>query len=87
MLSGTTSIGEATAEKMKEFRLVVWGLHGLYAAGTSIDEAFGLIETVEKAAQLYMLICNSKRVNTISDEQLKDIAKGYGVEYKKGFLN
>lgn len=48
MLCGTNSIGEATAEKMKEFRLVVWGMHGIYGAGKTMDETFGLIETVER---------------------------------------
>lgn len=43
MLCGTNSIGEATAEKMKEFRLVVWGMHGIYGAGKTMDETFGLI--------------------------------------------
>ena len=28
MLCGTNEIGEATAEKMKEFRLVIWAMHG-----------------------------------------------------------
>ena len=51
MLCGTNAIGQATAEKMKEFRLVIWGMHGIYGAGRTMDEAFGLIETVEKAAQ------------------------------------
>lgn len=47
MLCGTNSIGKATAEKMKEFRLVVWGMHGIYGAGKTMDETFGLIETVD----------------------------------------
>ena len=51
MLCGTNEIGEATAEKMKEFRLVIWAMHGIYGAGKTLDETFGLIETVEKAAQ------------------------------------
>ncbi len=59
MLCGTNEIGEATAEKMKEFRLVVWGMHGIYGAGKTMDETFGLIETVEKAAQIYMLTAHS----------------------------
>ena len=50
MLCGTNTIGEATAGKMKEFRLVVWGMHGICGAGKTMDETFGLIETVEKAA-------------------------------------
>ncbi len=87
MLCGTNEIGEATAKKMEEFRLVIWGMHGIYGVGKTMDEAFGLIETVEKAAQLYMLICNRPRVNTITDEDLVCIAKGFGVKYRKDFLN
>ncbi len=87
MLCGTNEIGEATAEKMKEYRLVVWGLHGIYGAGKTMDEAFGLIETVEKAAQLYMLVLGHKRVNTITDEQLVEIAEGFKVNYRKDFLD
>lgn len=87
MLCGTNEIGEATAEKMKEFRLVIWGMHGIYGVGKDIDEAFGLIETVEKAAMLYMLAAGKPRVNTITDEQLKEIAEGFGVNYRKDFLD
>lgn len=86
MLCGTNAIGEATAEKMKEFRIVVWGMHGIYGAGKTMDEAFGLIETVEKAAQIYMLTAHFPRVNTITDPQLKSLAESFGVQYKKEFL-
>ncbi len=87
MLCGTNRIGEATAEKMKEFRLVVWGMHGIYGAGTTMDETFGLIETVEKAAQIYMLTAPMKRINTIRDEEMKQLAEYFGVDYRKDFLN
>jgi rhamnulose-1-phosphate aldolase len=87
MLCGTNSIGEATAEKMKEFRLVVWGMHGIYGVGKTMDEAFGLIETVEKAAQIYMLTCNRPRINTITDPQLVELAEHFGVNYRKDFLD
>ena len=60
MLCGTNEIGVATAEKMKEFRVVVWALHGVYGAGETLDEAFGLVETVEKAAEIYMLTLPAK---------------------------
>lgn len=86
MLCGTNAIGEATAEKMKEFRLVVWGMHGIYGAGKTMDETFGLIETVEKAAQIYMLTAHLPRKNTIRDSELKEIAEGFGVSYRKDFL-
>lgn len=86
MLCGTNEIGEATAKKMEEFRLVIWGLHGLYGAGKDIDEAFGLVETVEKAAQLYMISAHLPRINTITDDQLREIAEGFKVDYRKDFL-
>lgn len=87
MVCGTNEIGIATAEKMKEYRLVIWGMHGIYGAGKDIDEAFGLIETVEKAAQLYMLTAGLPRVNTIKDEELDEVAKAFGLEYRKDFLD
>lgn len=87
MLCGTNSIGEATAEKMKEFRLVVWGMHGIYGAGKTIDETFGLIETVEKAAQIYMLTAHLPRVNTIKDHEMETLAKAFKVKYRKDFLD
>ncbi len=87
MLCGTNSIGEATAEKMKEFRLVVWGMHGIYGAGKNLDETFGLIETVEKAAQIYMLTAHLPRVNTIKDEELVELAEFFKVDFREDFLN
>ncbi len=87
MLCGTNSIGEATAAKMKEFRLVVWGMHGIYGAGKDLDETFGLIETVEKAAQIYMLTAHLPRINTIKDHEMKELAEYFGVNYRKDFLD
>lgn len=87
MLCGTNEIGRATAKKMEEFRLVIWGMHGIYGAGKTMDETFGLIETVEKAAQNYMLTAHLPRVNTIKDEQMQELAEFFGVNYRKDFLN
>lgn len=87
MLCGTDEIGVATADKMRDFRIVVWAMHGVYGAGKTMDETFGLIETVEKAAQIYMLTCNRPRINTIKDEDMVKLAELFGVKYRKGFLN
>lgn len=86
MLCGTEEIGVATAEKMKAARLVVWAMHGVYGAGKSLDETFGLIETVEKAAGIYMLTAHLPRVNTITDEKLKRLADFFGVTPRAGVL-
>ena len=88
MLCGTTEIGVATANKMKEFRLVVWAMHGIYGAGKTLDETFGLIETVEKAAQIYMLTAHLPRVNTIKDEDMLKLLELFKVtNYRKDFLD
>ena len=87
MVSGNNEIGIATAEKMNDYRLVVWGLHGIYGAGRDMDETFGLIETVEKSAQLYMLTAHMPHVNTILDTELRDVAEAFGLDYRKDFLN
>ncbi len=87
MLCGTEEIGKATAEKIKEFRTVIWGMHGVYGAGKTMDETFGLIETVEKAAQIYMLTAHLPRINTIKDEEMVELAEFFKVKYRKDFLN
>ena len=87
MLCGTNEIGQATAEKMKTARLVVWAQHGIYGAGKDLDETFGLIETAEKAAEIYMKIAHLPRVNTITDEQMRQLETRFGVKARDGYLN
>ena len=86
MLCGTNEIGRATAEKMKTARLVVWAQHGIYGAGRDLDETFGLIETAEKAAGIYMKIAGLPRKQTLTDEQLHQLETRFGVKAKEGYL-
>ena len=86
MICGTNEIGIATAEKMQKFRVVVWAHHGLYGAGNDLDEAFGLIETVEKAAEIYLKIKPFEIQSWITDPQLKEIAKRFEVTYPEGWV-
>lgn len=86
MLCGTNEIGRATAEKMQTARLVIWAQHGIYGAGKDLDETFGLIETAEKAAEIYLKIAHLPILNTITDEQLHQIEAGYGVKARDGYL-
>lgn len=87
MMYGTIEIGEVTAEKMKTARLIVWAQHGIYGAGADLDEAFGLIETAEKAAGIYLQIAHLPILNTITDAQLREIAEHVGVVPREGFLD
>ncbi len=86
MLCGTNEIGRSTAQKMETARLVVWAQHGIYGAGRDLDETFGLIETAEKAAEIYMKIAHLPRVNTITDEALRQLEAHFGVRAREGYL-
>ena len=87
MLCGTNEIGEATAEKMKTARLVVWAQHGIYGAGRDLDETFGLIETAEKAAEIWLKIAHLPIKNTISDAQMHLLEERFGVKAREGYLD
>ena len=87
MLCGGIEIGKATADKMKEYRAVVWSQHGLFTTGKNLDEVFGLIETIEKAAEIYMKIFDKKIYQSISDENLKELAKAFKLTYKKDVID
>ncbi|EUJ47776.1 L-rhamnulose 1-phosphate aldolase [Listeria rocourtiae] len=87
MVPGTDAIGIATATKMREFRLVIWPHHGIFGAGSTMDEVFGLIETAEKAAEVYTLVqAQGGAQQTITDQQLQDLADAFGVTAKSGYL-
>ena len=87
MVCGTNEIGEATAAKLENTRLCVWTTHGIYGTGRDLDEAFGLIETVEKAAELYMLTRGAERINEIKDSELADLAATFGLTYRTDYLD
>ena len=50
-----------------------------------MDEVFGLIETAEKAAEVYTYVCAQGGINqTISDENLRLLADSFGVTPREG---
>ena len=87
MLCGTNEIGEATAKKMETARLVVWAQHGIYGAGRDLDETFGLIETAEKAAEIWLKIAHLPIKQTITDDQMHLLEKRFGVKAREGYLD
>ncbi|MDE1549784.1 rhamnulose-1-phosphate aldolase [Jeotgalibaca caeni] len=87
LVPGTTEIGQATSNKMKENRLVLWPHHGVYGAGKDLDEAFGLIETAEKAAQIFTYVrAQGEILQTITDEQLAALGEAFKVTPREGYL-
>ncbi|MER0122635.1 rhamnulose-1-phosphate aldolase [Streptococcus sp. ZJ93] len=89
MTPGTREIGQATAKKMREFQAVIWPHHGLFASGVSLDETYGLVEVIEKAAMIYTQVGAQGGVvkQEITDQQLKELAQAFGVMPHEGFLD
>jgi len=86
MVGGTNQAAEATATKMRDSRLVVWPHHGVWGAGSTIDETFGLVETAEKHAQLYLSIAHLPRLQHLTDDNLRQIATHFGLTVREGLL-
>lgn len=87
LVPGSNEIGKATAEAMKESRLILWSFHGIYGAGKTMDETFGLIETAEKAAEVYTYVQAQGGIKQrITDENFELLAKQFGVTPNEKFL-
>lgn len=89
MVPGTNDIGKLTSEKMSEFKAVLWANHGLFASGSSLDDAYGLIEVIEKSAMIYTTIMSQggEIKQKISDRGLKEIANFFKVKPHEEFLD
>lgn len=87
MMSGSMDIAKATAEAMGRRNLAVWQYHGICSGGYDLDEAFGRIEVVEKAAEIYLQVQAAGGVQqTLSDEQLLAIALNFNCSFDKSFF-
>jgi len=85
-IPGNKEIGIHTSEKLKKYRVVMWPLHGVVASGPTLDDTFGLIETIEKAAHMHMILKNLNQINEINDKDLKTLSKAFGVVPNKEFI-
>lgn len=88
MVPGGADIALATSEIMKNFDSAVWAHHGLFCSGPDFDITFGLMHTIEKAAEIYIKVLSTGKpiLATISDENLLAIAKEFGVTLNKDFI-
>jgi rhamnulose-1-phosphate aldolase len=87
MVPGTMELGEVTAEKLADRRLVMWPLHGVVGTGRTVDEALGIIEAAEKGAEVYLRVCSAGCIRlSISDTQLLQSAQRFGLTPRPGMI-
>ena len=89
MVPGGADIALATCKKMEEFDAAVWAHHGLFASGPDFDITFGLMHTIEKAAQIWVLQKSTglPELQTIQDDELRAIARDFNVQLREDFLD
>lgn len=88
MVPGKDEIGYETAKQMENHALVLWAFHGVFGTGSTLDEAFGLIDTAEKSAEVLVKVLSmGGKKQTISTAQFKLLAARFGVTPMNGILD
>lgn len=88
MVPGGREIAVATSKLMKKYDIAVWAHHGIFCSGEDFDLTFGLMHTVEKAAEILVKVLSmrSGKRQTIQPQNLRDAAKAFGVSLDERFL-
>lgn len=89
MVPGGADIAMATSELMKKYEAAVWAHHGVFCSGPDFDITFGLMHTIEKAADIYLKVLSSGHDirQTITDDDIRAIGKDFGLELNEEFLD
>lgn len=88
MVPGGRDIAVATSELMKQYDVAIWAHHGMFCSGEDFDLTFGLMHTVEKAAEILVKVrsmSNEKR-QTIMPNDFRDLARDFGLTLPEKFL-
>ena len=81
MVPGTDEIGQATADQMASHSIVMWPFHGIFGAGPTLDETFGLIDTAEKSSEVIVKVLSMGGIRqSITTEQLVALGKRFNVK-------
>lgn len=82
-------IGIATGRLMEKYDAVIWTHHGLVCSGETLDMAFGIMHTIEKAAEMLvnvMQITGGKKAQTITPDNFRAIEKDFNLNFSEEFL-
>lgn len=81
LMAGSNDIAVKTRELFETHRMILWQYHGVFATGKDFDEAFGLIDTAEKTAGIYLKCLAAGGVRqAFTETQTAMIAKNFGVK-------
>ncbi len=87
MVPGGAAIAEVTGELMKSHDVVIWAHHGMFCSGETLDLTFGLMDTVEKSAEILVKVLSmGGKKQTITSQNFRDLAKDFNVTISEDYL-
>lgn len=89
MVPCCAEIGIATGKLMEKYDAVIWTHHGLVCSGETLDMAFGIMHTIEKAAEMLvgvMQMTVGKKMQTITPDNFRKIEKDFNLNFSETFL-
>ena len=88
MLCGGRAIGVETSKIMEKQDVAVWAHHGAFACGVDFDLTFGLMHTVEKAAEVLVKVMSitDTKLQTITPAEFRELNAPFGIEIGEEFL-
>jgi len=88
MVPGGREIAVATSEIMKKQDVAIWAHHGMFACGTDFDMTFGLMHTVEKAAEVLVKVMSmtDRKRQTIEPDDFRALNEPFGIKVNEECL-
>ena len=88
MVPGGKEIGIETSKIMAKKNVAIWAHHGMFVCGHDFDEAFGLMHTVEKAAEILVKVKSmaNDKLNTITPDNFRALQEPFNIKLDEKFL-
>lgn len=79
-MPSSVELAERTVEELRDYDVVLWEKHGVCAVAENIVEAFDMVDTLSKSAQIYMTARNMGFVpEGMSQEQMDELKQVFGL--------
>lgn len=79
-LPGSFALADATIRQLEEYDVVMWEKHGVISVGENVMEAFDMIDTLSKSAQIYLTAKSMGfEPQGTSLEQMNELKEAFGL--------
>ena len=83
-MAGSLTLADATLELVKNYDVIMWEKHGVFAVGKDVLDAFDQIDVLNKSACIYMSSKNmGEEPEGMTDEDMKDMQLVYKLPTKR----